>query len=77
MPTLIFALVTSLSAASIFCGVCYGVAIRDYRDRLELGHPVKSRYCQVPLDEAKRFLLIGAATYLIGTAVLSSVFWQS
>jgi len=76
MSALIFALGLSLFTGSIFCGVCYGIAIRDYRDRRELGHPVKSPYCRAPLDEAERFLLVGAATYLIGLAMLSSTFWQ-
>ena len=75
MSVLILILVASLFAASTVCGVCYGVAIRDYGQRHELGHPDKSPYCVAAIGEEDRFLIIGLAAYLFGIAVLVRVFW--
>ena len=77
MSAIIFIFVTGLFTVSIVCGVCYGVAIRDYGQRYELGHVDKSPCCASAIREAKQFLVVGAATYLIGAAVLFSLFWYS
>src|SRR5262245_59083860 len=45
MPALIFILVTALFTVAIVCGVCYGVAIRDYGQQHELGHLDQSPCC--------------------------------
>jgi len=75
--TLVFLVAVTLFTASALCGVCYGVAIRDYGQRHELGHADKSPYCATVIREAHQFLIIGVATYLLGIAVLFQAFWHS
>jgi hypothetical protein len=77
MSTFVVLIAGALFTASIVCGICYGVAIRDYGQRIELGHMPKSRHCAVAMNEAGRFLAIGATTYLLGIVVLVGFFWCS
>jgi len=76
-PALWFVVAITLFTASAICGVCYGVAIRDYGQRHELGHADKSPYCTAAIREAHQFLVIGVASYLLGIAVLFHVVWHS
>src|SRR5262245_40869554 len=75
MLSFLFAI--TLFTASVLCGVCYGVAIREYGQRHELGHADKSPYCSTVIREAHQFFIIGVVTYLLGIAVLFQVFWHS
>jgi len=77
MSTFVFLIAGALFTGSIVCGICYGVAIRDYGQRIELGHMPKSRYCVVAMNEAGRCLAIGATIYVLGVVVLAGVFWYS
>jgi hypothetical protein len=77
MSTLVFLLASALFTGSIICGICYGVAIRDYGQRVELGHMPKSRHCVVAMNEAGRCLAIGATIYVLGVVVLAGAFWCS
>lgn len=73
MSAIIFLIAATLFTASIVCGVCYGVALRDYRQLHELGHADKSPICSAAMREAARFLVIGTAAYLLGMVALAGI----
>lgn len=77
MSTFVFLIAGTLFTGSIICGICYGVAIRDYGQRIELGHMPKSEHCLVVRNEAGQCLALGATTYVLGVVALAGVFWCS
>lgn len=77
MSTCVSLLAVALFTGSIACGICYGVAIRDYGQRIELGYIPTSRHCAGPMREAGWCLALGTTTYLIGAVALAGFIWYS
>jgi hypothetical protein len=77
MSSLVFLTAGALFTGAIACGICYGVAIRDYGQRIELGHMPKSEHCLVVKNEAGQCLAVGATTYVLGVLALAGLCWCS
>jgi hypothetical protein len=77
VTTFVFILAIGLITASILCAVGYGVAVRDYGQRQELGYGKKEPYCIAAVREADRFLAVGALAYLMAIAILARIVWFS